>query len=162
MDLCHYQTLGNHGRYFHQDRYCPVVPPDCRNFVQNATYRCFLRCHHLLDETSTVSHSCHDYLACDLFTRLYSSATLLSVVTNLIHSRTDLEAQQLWIATALQILELYTRKVDVRVVILVYDIHTFHTFFLDRARKEYPAQFWSHPCLRHGRNCIRDIPRFCR
>jgi hypothetical protein len=48
------------------------------------------------------------------------SATLISVVTNLIFARTDLEAQRLWITTALQILELYTRRVDVCIVHLFY------------------------------------------
>ena len=39
---------------------------------------------------------------------------LLSVVSNLLTARTDTEAQNLWMALAHQILEIYIRKIDVR------------------------------------------------
>lgn len=42
-----------------------------------------------------------------------SPVTLLSIVTNLIHSIVDTEHQRLWIGLAHQILELFIRKADV-------------------------------------------------
>jgi len=40
--------------------------------------------------------------------------TLLSVVSNLLSTRTDIEAQNLWISIAQQVLEVYVTKTDVR------------------------------------------------
>ncbi|KAL0576959.1 Ras GTPase activating protein ira2 [Marasmius crinis-equi] len=38
--------------------------------------------------------------------------TLISIVTNLLHSRTDIATQRLWTGLALQLLEMYVRKAD--------------------------------------------------
>ncbi|KAF8076811.1 hypothetical protein FPV67DRAFT_1605221 [Lyophyllum atratum] len=46
------------------------------------------------------------------FLKIILPATLLSIVTNLLHARSDQEAERLWIMTAHQMVELYVRKTD--------------------------------------------------
>ena len=40
--------------------------------------------------------------------------TLISVATNLLNERTDVEVQKLWISLAHQIVDAYSKKIDVR------------------------------------------------
>ena len=69
-----------------------------------------------------MSDSCFSELCCEsqrntpisTILTLSSPAALTSIATNLLHERTDTESQRLWVEIALQLVELFVRKTDVR------------------------------------------------
>ncbi|KAG7097519.1 hypothetical protein E1B28_004862 [Marasmius oreades] len=52
------------------------------------------------------------YEECNTWLRESLPQTLVSVVTNLLHSRSEIEAQRLWASLSLQLLEMFVRKAD--------------------------------------------------
>ncbi|RDB19915.1 Neurofibromin [Hypsizygus marmoreus] len=50
------------------------------------------------------------------FLKLALPSVLLSIVTNLLHSRSDVETERLWVAIAHQLIELYVRKTDSQLI----------------------------------------------